>query len=118
VIDALPLVAAFNAQERLFQSGLFRLAERISKGTMRSAELDPQRLILWSVVVRRKPLFSLLVEDCEAYKDFLEAPIASFTGPKRPRTSGRWRSLAPEGLSADSQAYFGAQHALHGLPAR
>ena len=31
--------------------------------------------------------------------------LLSFTGPKRPRTSGRWRPFAPEGLSADSQAY-------------
>ncbi|TCF97040.1 hypothetical protein BZM26_33965 [Paraburkholderia strydomiana] len=57
------------------------------------------------MVVRRKALSSLAVEDCEAYKDFLKAPLASFTGPKRPRTSGRWRPFSPEGLSADSQAY-------------
>jgi integrase len=31
--------------------------------------------------------------------------LPSFTGPKRPRASGRWRPFAPEGLSADSQAY-------------
>ncbi|MDR5777721.1 MULTISPECIES: site-specific integrase [unclassified Caballeronia] len=73
--------------------------------TLRAYTRELERLILWSVVVRQKPLSSLLVEDCEAYKDFLKAPIATFTGPKRPRTSGRWRPFAPEGLSEDSQAY-------------
>ncbi|WP_309966098.1 tyrosine-type recombinase/integrase [Caballeronia sp. LZ001] len=73
--------------------------------TLRAYTRELERLILWSVVVRQKALSSLLVEDCEAYKDFLKAPIPSFTGPKRPRTSGRWRPFAPEGLSEDSQAY-------------
>ena len=45
--------------------------------------------------MRRKALSSLMVEDCEAYKDFLKAPLPSFTGPKRPRTNGRWRPFAP-----------------------
>ncbi|WP_250476029.1 phage integrase family protein [Caballeronia sp. GAFFF1] len=73
--------------------------------TLRAYTRELERLILWSVVVRRKALSSLTVEDCEAYKDFLKAPLPSFTGPKRPRSSGRWRPFASEGLSADSQAY-------------
>nr|WP_309789584.1 phage integrase family protein [Caballeronia sp. LZ019] len=73
--------------------------------TLRAYTREIERLILWSVVVRKKALSSLTVEDCEAYKDFLEGPLPSFTGPKRPRSSGRWRPFAPEGLSADSQAY-------------
>lgn len=73
--------------------------------TLRAYTRELERLILWCVVVRRKALSSLAVEDCEAYKDFLKAPLASFTGPKRPRTSGRWRPFSPEGLSVDSQAY-------------
>jgi hypothetical protein len=73
--------------------------------TLRAYTRELERLILWSVVVRQKALSSLAVEDCEAYKDFLKAPLPSFTGPKRPRTSGRWRPFDTEGLSADSQAY-------------
>ncbi|KIG11261.1 Protein of unknown function DUF3701 [Burkholderia sp. MR1] len=73
--------------------------------TLRAYTRELERLILWSVVVRKTALSSLTVEDCEAYKDFLNAPLASFTGPKRPRSSGRWRPFVPEGLSADSQAY-------------
>jgi integrase len=73
--------------------------------TLRAYTRELERLILWSIVVRQKALSSLAVEDCEAYKDFLKAPLPSFMGPKRPRTSARWRPFAPEGLSADSQAY-------------
>jgi integrase len=73
--------------------------------TLRAYTRELERLILWSVVVRQKALSSLMVEDCEAYKDFLGAPSAAFTGPKRPRSSGRWRPFTPEGLSIDSQAY-------------
>ncbi|MEZ2311103.1 phage integrase family protein [Paraburkholderia sp. RCC_158] len=73
--------------------------------TLRAYTRELERLILWSVVVRKKALSSLTVEDCEAYKDFLKAPSSEFAGPKRARTSGRWRPFTPEGLSADSQAY-------------
>ncbi|MGF6613090.1 integrase [Paraburkholderia sp. WSM4175] len=73
--------------------------------TLRAYTRELERLILWSVVVRQKALSSLAVEDCEAYKDFLKAPLPWFTGPKRPRSSSRWRPFAPEGLSPDSQAY-------------
>ncbi|SAK75092.1 integrase [Caballeronia temeraria] len=72
--------------------------------TLRAYTREVERLILWSVVVRQKALSSLTVEDCEAYKDFLKAPLPSFMGPKRPRTSGRWRPFTQEGLSGDSQA--------------
>jgi hypothetical protein len=73
--------------------------------TLRAYTRELERLILWSVVVRQKAQSSLMVEDCEAYKDFLGAPSAAFTGPKRPRSSGRWRPFALEGMSIDSRAY-------------
>jgi integrase len=73
--------------------------------TLRVYTRELERLVLWLVVVRGVALSSMTVEDCEAYKDFLKAPIASFVGPKRPRASGRWRPFTPEGLSPESQAY-------------
>ncbi|WP_175983254.1 site-specific integrase [Caballeronia zhejiangensis] len=82
---------------------LHRYRDRLT--TLRAYTRELERLILWSVVVRAKALSSLTVDDCEAYKDFLKAPLPSFIGPKRARSSGRWRPFAPEGLSADSQAY-------------
>jgi integrase len=73
--------------------------------TLRAYTRELERLVLWLVIVRGVALSSMTVEDGEAYKDFLKAPIASFVGPKRPRASGRWRPFTPEGLSPDSQAY-------------
>jgi integrase len=73
--------------------------------TLRAYTRELERLVLWLVIVRGVALSSTTVEDCEAYKDFLKAPLASFVGPKRSRASGRWRPFTPDGLSADSQAY-------------
>ena len=73
--------------------------------TLRAYTRELERLVLWLVIVRGVALSSMTVEDGEAYKDFLKAPIASFVGPKRARASGRWRPFTPEGLSPDSQAY-------------
>jgi integrase len=73
--------------------------------TLRAYTRELERLVLWLIIVRGVALSSMTVEDGEAYKDFLKAPIASFVGPKRARASGRWRPFTPEGLSPDSQAY-------------
>jgi integrase len=73
--------------------------------TLRAYTRELERLVLWLVIVRGVALSSMTVEDCEAYKDFLKTPSASFVGPKRPRASGRWRPFTPEGVSPDSQAY-------------
>jgi site-specific recombinase XerD len=72
--------------------------------TLRSYQRELERLLLWSVLVLRKPLSSLLVQDCEAYKDFLKDPLkevdalhrVSFIGPRRPRNSPHWRPFAGE----------------------
>lgn len=73
--------------------------------TLRAYTRELERLVLWLVIVRGVALSSMTVEDCEGYKDFLKSPSASFVGPKRPRSSGRWRPFASDSLSAGSQAY-------------
>ena len=73
--------------------------------TLRAYTRELERLVLWLVIVRGVALSSMTVEDCEAYKDFLKSPIPTFVGPKRARSSGRWRPFTPEGLSPESQAY-------------
>ena len=70
--------------------------------TRRAYTRELERLVLWLVIVRGVALSSMTVEDCEAYKDFLKAPADSFVGPRRPRSSGRWRPFTQDGLSADS----------------
>ncbi|KAG0286147.1 hypothetical protein BGZ96_009734 [Linnemannia gamsii] len=73
--------------------------------TLRAYTKELERFVLWAVMVRRKALSSCLVEDCEAYKDFLMALPADFIGPRRARNSSRWRPFAQERLSANSQRY-------------
>ncbi|KVN07018.1 integrase [Burkholderia sp. MSMB1552] len=73
--------------------------------TQRAYTRELERLVLWCVVERGVALASMTVEDCDAYKAFLAAPGARFTGPPVARTSGRWRPFAPGGLAPDSQRY-------------
>jgi len=50
-------------------------------------------------------LSSVLLEDCEAYKDFLKTPSPSFVGPRAERTSRRWRPFASPSPSPETQKY-------------
>ncbi|UDM51961.1 site-specific integrase [Cupriavidus sp. MP-37] len=53
---------------------------------------EAERLLLWAVLVRRRALSSLTVEDCVAYREFLLAPLPEWCGPHGPpRWSSRWR---------------------------
>jgi integrase len=72
--------------------------------TLRAYTRELERFVLWAVIVRGVAVSSVTVEDCEAYKDFLAAPLATFAGPRRARASGRWKPFTGT-LSVDSQAY-------------
>ncbi|KVK87724.1 integrase [Burkholderia ubonensis] len=73
--------------------------------TLRAYTKELERFLLWAVTVRHTPLSSLLVDDCEAYKDFLKNPDPSFVGPRAPRGSHRWRPFADGQLGGSSQRY-------------
>lgn len=64
-----------------------------SSATQRAYRKEAERLILWAVVERGKPLSSLTTEDAVAYRAFLRhpAPRARWVGPARPRWSRDWR---------------------------
>jgi site-specific recombinase XerD len=68
--------------------------------TLRAYQRELERLLLWCVIVQRKPLSSMLANDCEAYIDFLRAPMESFCGPRRSRLSPQWRPF--EGPLSDT----------------
>ncbi|NHZ99079.1 phage integrase family protein [Massilia sp. CCM 8734] len=59
--------------------------------TQRAYRKELERFVLWSVHVAGKPLSSLLVDECEAYKRFLTAPPEAFCGAPAPRSSKLWR---------------------------
>lgn len=73
--------------------------------TLRAYRKELERFLLWAIVGRGKPLSSLLVDDCEAYKSFLINPSSAFTGSKAPRFSTRWRPFQLKPMSAKSQRH-------------
>ena len=73
--------------------------------TLRAYTKEVERFLLWSVVVRGKALSSLVVDDCEAFKDFLKSPDPRFVGERFSRNSPRWRPFASDNLSPESQRY-------------
>lgn len=73
--------------------------------TLRSYTKELERFLYWCVLEAGKPLSSVLVTDCEKYKEFLRNPSARFVGERAPRTSTRWRPFSREPLSPASQLH-------------
>lgn len=77
-----------------------------SPATRRAYTKEAERLILWAIVERGKPMSSLTAEDATAYRAFLRQPTprTRWVGPPRPRTSSEWRPFAGA-LAANSIKY-------------
>lgn len=71
--------------------------------TARAYRKEAERLLLWAMLERNKPLSSLTAEDATAYRAFLRAPTSRWVGPARPRPSHEWRpftgALAPRSIA-------------------
>lgn len=76
--------------------------------TQRSYRKEAERFLLWAIVERRKPVSSMTVEDCVAYREFLADPIprSRWCGPRaRERWSPLWRPFeGPLSPAAQRQA--------------
>lgn len=70
--------------------------------TFRAYQRELERLVLWCVLIRKCALSSMLVDDCEAYKDFLGDPDPILVGPRQGRFTPRWKPFAGQ-LSPSSQ---------------
>lgn len=77
-----------------------------SPATQRAYRKEAERLILWAIFERDKPLSSLTAEDATAYRAFLRRPTPHlrWVGPPRLRDSIEWRPFAGA-LSPRSVAY-------------
>lgn len=95
----------FQAHDDLAAIRAYLHLYRDQPRTLRAYTKELERFLLWAVTVRGKALSSLLVDDCETYKDFLKQPSPAFVGPRAPRTSRRWRPFAADSLSPESQLY-------------
>jgi site-specific recombinase XerD len=69
------------------------LARHETQTTTRAYRKEVERLIVWAILERRKPLSSLMQEDAVAYRAFLRSPAPRdrWIGPARPRSSPDWR---------------------------
>lgn len=73
--------------------------------TQRAYRREAERLLLWAIVERGKPLSSLTSEDATTYRTFLRHPTprTRCVAPARPRSSPEWRPFTGA-LSPDSIA--------------
>jgi site-specific recombinase XerD len=76
--------------------------------TQRAYLKEAERFMLWAVIERQKPLSSMALEDCEAYRSFLAnpAPVDLWCGPRaREKWSPLWRPFeGPLSVSAQRHA--------------
>lgn len=77
-----------------------------SEATIRSYRKEAERLMLWAILVRKKALSSLSVEDATAYRSFLKNPIprVEWVGSPVSRNSAQWKPFTGP-LSPKSVAY-------------
>lgn len=77
---------------------------RAQEKTRRAYQKEIERFLLWCITIRGTPMSSVLQEDCEAYKDFIETIPENWIGLKRKRHEREWRPFAGP-LSPSSQRY-------------
>jgi len=93
---------ALNAQND-YEAVSAWLERHEGAATQRAYRKEAERLLLWAIVERGKPMSSLAAEDATAYRGFLKRPTPHmrWVGPSRSRSSPEWRPFAG-GLSARS----------------
>jgi len=70
-------------------------AQAESAHTRRAYRTQAERIVLWAIVERGKPLSSLDAHDICAYRRFMASPPSSWVAPRHtPRWSVRWRPFA------------------------
>ena len=67
---------------------------RANARTLASYSKELGRWLLFCVVERGKAMSDATMEDCEAYKDFLDSPPEGWVGPRAPHGSSAWRPFA------------------------
>lgn len=96
-----PLISARTDYDAI-QAYLYKFRGR--EKTYRSYKKELERFLLWCISERGKAMSSILIDDCEAYKDFLAHLPPRWVGLRTARTSPDWRPFAGN-LSHESQRY-------------
>lgn len=87
----LPLILARHDLDAI---KVYLCKHRANDKTYRAYRRELERFLLWCIRGAGKPMSSILFDDCEAYKNFLENPGPSWIGLRRPRESADWRPFA------------------------
>ena len=101
-INRSPVFSYLSAKNDLEAVRAYVQKFRNQPHTARAYLRELERFLLWSILVAKKPLSSVLVDECESYKHFLEAPSPAFCGPRRGRLTPQWKPFAGP-LSPESQ---------------
>ena len=96
-----PLISARNDLEAI-EAYLYKY--RGQEKTRRAYQKELERFLLWCIYECRMPMSSVLVGECEVYKDFLADPASEWIGRKTVRMSKDWRPFSGK-LSPPSQRY-------------
>jgi len=96
-----PLISARNDYDAV-QAYLYKYRGQDKTWIAYRKELE--RFLLWSISERGKAMSDLMVDDCEAYKDFLAEIPPRWIGPRRKRQTPEWKPFSAP-LSAESQKY-------------
>ncbi|ASL48911.1 Tyrosine recombinase XerC (plasmid) [Burkholderia sp. AD24] len=104
-VNRAPSFAYIRARNDLEAVRAYLYQYRDQPKTLRVYTKEVERFLMWTVCVRGKALSAVLADDCEAYKDFLKAPLPAFVGPRAARSSSRWRPFASGEMSAETQKY-------------
>jgi site-specific recombinase XerD len=104
-INRAPAFCFISARDDLAAVGCYLARFEGQHHTQRAYRRELERFVLWAAHVAGKPLSSLLVDDCEAYKLFLAAPSRAFSGPPAQRGSPLWRPFVDKPMAAASQKY-------------
>jgi site-specific recombinase XerD len=101
-----PLIGCTLSARNDYEAVSAWIGRHESLATKRAYTKEAERLILWAVVERGKPMSSLAAEDATAYRAFLRqpSPRARWAGPPRSRASSEWRPFAGA-LSPNSIKY-------------
>lgn len=100
--DKFPFIEARTDLEAI---NAYLLMHQGREHTQRAYQKELERFLLFCILKAKKPLSSILVGDCEAYKDFLANPDLTWCGDKKGRFSKLWKPFTTKPLSLNSQAY-------------
>jgi len=97
-----PLISARNDYDAI-QAYLYKY--RGQDKTWQAYRKELERFLLWCICECGKAMSDLLVDDCEAYKDFLANPPERWVGTRQTRHSPVWKPFTSPTLSPESQWY-------------